>query len=408
MKQAIGPEKESCFMPCRFAREALPLETTPVDNLFILEYMPAANGPQLSVYLYGLMMCRYPAFSEQPIADALGLTEEEVLQAFAYWQREGLLRILCADPLEVEYVAPSQRAVQPMIVPGKYHQLIQAAQQLFAPRALRATELRRLYDWVEVYSFEESAVLELISHCLNRKGPRVSMTYMDAVARAWADAGVHTAEDAKAQAAAHEEMTGGAAMILKRWNKSRRPTVDELELYEKWTKGWGFTSEAILAACPAVTRAERPSFKYLDGILERLYREGTTESSAVARLLDTEDESADLARKVFSRMGMGRAARPLERAQLSGYLEAGLPMDVLLFAAEQAVGKERAFGYLKTLLKEFLEGGVNTPAAAQTHMEARQAALSGGKRAQSAMDYPQKRYSEEELKHIFVNLDEEA
>lgn len=395
-------------MPCRFAREALPLEATPVDNLFILEYMPAADGTQLSVYLYGLMMCRYPAFSELPIGNALGLSDDEVLQAFAYWQREGLLRILSSEPLEVEYVSPSQRAAQPMLVPGKYHQLIQAAQQLFAPRTLRATELRRLYDWVEVYSFEESAVLELISHCLNHKGPRVSMTYMDAVARAWADAGVHTAEDAKAQAAAHEEMTGGAAMILKRWNKSRRPTKDELDLYEKWTKGWGFSPEAIVAACPAVTGADRPSFKYLDGILERLYREGAIAADSVARLLDTEDKSADLARKVFSRMGVGRASRPLERAQLSGFLEAGLPMDVLLFAAEQSAGKERAFGYCKALLKEFLDNGVNTPAAAQAHMEARQTNLPGGKRAQSAMDYPQKRYSEEELKHIFVNLDEEA
>lgn len=395
-------------MPCRFAREALPLEATPVDNLFILEYMPAADGTQLSVYLYGLMMCRYPAFSDLPIGDALGLSDDEVLQAFAYWQREGLLRIFCADPLEVEYAAPSQRTAQQMLVPGKYHQLIQAAQQLFAPRALRVTELRRLYDWVEVYSFEESAVLELISHCLHHKGPRVSMTYMDAVARAWADSDVHTAEDAKAQAAAHEEMTGGAAMILKRWNKSRRPTKDELELYEKWTKGWGFTPEAVLAACPAVTRAERPSFKYLDGILERLYREGATAAESVTRLLDTEDESADLARKVFSRMGMGRAARPLERAQLSGFLEAGLPMDVLLFAAEQSAGKERPFGYCKTLLKEFLDNGVNTPAAAQAHIQARQKSTVGGKRPQSAMDYPQKRYSEEDLQHIFVKLDEEA
>jgi DNA replication protein DnaD len=251
-------------------------------------------------------------------------------------------------------------------------------------------------------------VLELISHCLNRKGPRVSMTYMDAVARAWADAGVRTAEDAKAQAAAHEEMTGGAATILKRWNKSRRPTKDELDLYEKWTKGWGFTPEAVLAACPAVTSADHPSFKYLDGLLERLYREGTTAADAVARLLDTEDKSADLAREVFSRMGMGRAARPLERAQLSGFLEAGLPMDVLLFAAEQSAGKERAFGYCKSLLKEFLDNGANTPAAAQAHMDARVKSTSGNKRINPALDYPQKRYTEEELKHLFINLDEEA
>ena len=395
-------------MPCRFAREALPMEATPVDNLFLLEYMPSADGTQLRVYLYGLMMCRYPAFSDVAIDEALSLSSEEVLQAFAYWQREGLVRILCAEPLEVEYVSPSQRNAQPILTPGKYHPLVQAAQQLFAPRTLRATELRLLYDWVEVYSFEESAVLELISHCLHAKGPRVSISYMDAVARAWAEAGVRTAEDAKAQAAAHQEMTSGAAMILKRWNKSRRPTRDEQELFEKWTKGWGFTLEAVLAACPTVTKAGDPSFKYLDGVLERLYREGAVSENMVSRLLHTEDESADLAREAFKRMGMGRSARPLERAQLASFVDAGLPLDVLLFAAEQSAGKERPFGYAKALLKEFSEAGVTTVAAAQTHMEARVKTPSGGKRAPAAMDYPQKRYSEDELKHIFVNLDEEA
>ncbi len=394
-------------MPCRFAKEALPLEATPVDNLFLIEYMPAADGTQLRVYLYGLMLCRYPAFAELSLGAALGLSDEEVLAAFAYWQREGLVRILSADPLEVEYAAPSQRAAEPTLVPGKYHQLVQAIQQMFAPRALRAAELRRVYDWVEVFALEETAVLELVSHCLNAKGPRVGMAYMDTVARAWADAGVHTADDAKAQAAAYDEMTGGAAAVLKRWNKSRRPTKDELELYEKWTTGWGFTQEAVLAACPAVTGAERPSFKYLDGVLERLYREGTVSAQEIAQKLDTEDESATLAREMFTRMGMGRMARPLERAQLSSFLDAGLPMDVLLFAAEQSAGKERPLGYAKTLLKEFLESGAHTLAQAQQCVDSHAERPTRGKRAQEALDYPQKRYSEEDLKHIFVNLDGE-
>ena len=371
--------------------------------------MPSADGTQLRVYLYGLMMCRYPAFGDLSIDEALSLSSEEVLQAFAYWQREGLVRILCAEPLEVEYVSPSQRNAQPILTPGKYHPLVQAAQQLFAPRTLRATELRLLYDWVEVYNFEESAVLELISHCLHAKGPRVSMSYMDAVARAWAEAGVRTAEDAKAQAAAHAELTSGAAMILKRWNKSRRPTRDEQELFEKWTKGWGFTLEAMLAACPAVTKAGDPSFKYLDGILERLYREGATSEDVVARLMHTEDESAELAREAFKTHGHGPFRPPRSNARsLQVFLDGGMPLEVLLFAAEQSAGKERPFGYAKALLKEFSDSGLTTVAAAQAHMEARAKSPSGGKRTQSAMDYPQKRYSEEELKHIFVNLDEEA
>ncbi len=395
-------------MTVRFAKEALPLEQTPVDNLFLLEYMPAADGTQLRVYLYGLMLCRYPAFSAVPMHEALGLTEQEVLDACAYWQREGLMRILSADPLEVEYTAPSERPREPILVPGKYGELVQAVQQLFAPRTLRAQELRYLYDWVEVYNLTEEAVLELLSHCLSQKGARVHVNYIDTVARAWASEGVRTLEDAKEYAAAYALKTGGAASILKRWNKSRRPTQDELELYEKWTKGWGFTQEAVLAACPAVTKAERPSFKYLDGVLERLYREGTLTADAIAVLFAAEDADSMLAREVFSAMGMGRAARPLERAQLAGYVTEGMEKDALLLAAKHAQGKERPYAYLRTLVKELLDGGAKTAEQAQTMLDAREEKPSSGKRVKDSMDYPQKKYSDEEIAHIFVNLDEEA
>lgn len=393
-------------MICRFAREALPLEATPVDNLFILEYMPAADGNQLRVYLYGLMVCRYPAFDAASIPEALGLTDAEVLDAFAYWQREGLLRILSADPLEVEYAAPSLRPSEPVLVPGKYRALVQAAQQLFAPRTLRASELRLLYDWVEVFGLEEEAVLELISHCLARKGPNVHINYMDSVARAWAGEGVKTAEDARAYAEAYEEKTSGAAMVLKRWNKSRRPTRDELELYEKWTKGWGFTPEAVLAACPEVTKAERPSFKYLDGLLERLYREGRVTAEEVTALLEAEDAGAALSREVFEKMGAGRAARPLERAQIAGFVSGGMEKAALLLAAAHAQNRERPFTHFKALVKELMENGAQTAELAARYLENR--AETPGKRAKDAADYPQKQYSGGEIAHIFVNLDEEA
>ncbi len=394
-------------MPFRFAKEALPLEQTPVDNLFLLEYMPAADGTQLRVYLYGLMLCRYPAFSAVPMHEALGLSEQEVLDACAYWQREGLMRILSADPLEVEYTAPSERPREPILVPGKYGELVQAAQQLFAPRTLRAQELRYLYDWVEVYGLTEEAVLELVSHCLSQKGARVHVNYMDTVARAWASEGVRTLEDAKEYAAAYEEKASGAAAILKRWNKSRRPTRDEQELYEKWTKGWGFSPDAVLAACPALTKAERPSFQYLNGVLERLHREGTVTAEAITALFEAEDADAVLAREVFTALGMGRAARPLERAQIATYVLEGAPKDVLLLVADRAQGKERPYAYLRTLLKELQDNGALTMEQAQAYLAARED-RPREKRKKDAMDYPQKVYSDEEIAHIFVNLDEEA
>lgn len=394
-------------MRIRFAPEALPLEVTPVENLFILEYMPGADGTQLRVYLYGLMLCRYPSFTQESICEALALSEQEVLQAYAHWQQEGLVRILCSDPLEVEYIAPSERRAGPMLLPGKYGTLIQAAQSLLAPRTLRTNELRRLYDWVDVFGLSEEAVLELISHCIARKGQRVSVNYIDSVARAWADDGIHSAAEAKARGEAYEELTGGAQAILGRWRVSRKPTQDELDLYRKWTEEWGFTREAILAACPTLTKAERPSFRYLDGALSGLRGEGAQGAEEIGRRLQDEEAAMEFARELFGCMGAGRGARPLERAQIQEFLQAGMQKEALLFAAAQAAGKERPYGYFKKLASSFAEKGALTlEEAEKAHAAAEQRGYERGKKPPKSMNYPQRDVKKEDIAHIFINLDE--
>ncbi len=395
-------------MSCRFSKEALPLEATPVENMFILEYMPGANAIQLQVYLYGLMLCRYPAFSGIPVSEALGLSEDEVKEAFVYWQREGLVRILSASPLDVEYIAPGERRAEPTLVPGKHHELIQAVQQLFAPRSLRPAELRRVYDWVDVFGMEDEAVLELISHCIKAKDGAVSMNYLDTVALAWADAGIVTKEQARARANAHEELTGGAASVLKRWNKSRRPTKDELALYEKWTVDWGFSQEAVLSACPAITRAERPSFKYLDGVLERLKSKGITDEGAILKTFEAEESSASFSRELFEAMGMSRASRPAEREQLFGYLDYGFEPASLIAAASFAASGERPLAFFKRLVSELKEQGIYSLDAVAGYLSAKDKKTARPTHKLNAADYPQKQYSQKELAHIYVNLDEEA
>jgi len=62
-------------------------DVTPVENLFISEYLPGAKGDHVKVYLYGLMQAYHPS-REMTVGDMahdLSLTEEEVMAAFRYW-----------------------------------------------------------------------------------------------------------------------------------------------------------------------------------------------------------------------------------------------------------------------------------------------------------------------------------
>ena len=80
-------------------------DITPVENIFILEYMANAPGEYIKVYLLGLTMCYHSneEYSVSKMASALSITEDEVKAAYTYWAQLGLIEILSRRPYEVRY-----------------------------------------------------------------------------------------------------------------------------------------------------------------------------------------------------------------------------------------------------------------------------------------------------------------
>ena len=81
-------------------------DITPVENLFILEYLPSAKGDYVRVYLYGLMRCYHPEqdMNLDRMSHELNMTQEEVLSAFRYWERRRLVRRISDKPPKWQYV----------------------------------------------------------------------------------------------------------------------------------------------------------------------------------------------------------------------------------------------------------------------------------------------------------------
>ena len=75
-------------------------DVTPVENIFLLEYMPYAPGDYVRVYLYGLMLCRYPdrEGTAESMGKALNMEAGQVLDALRYWEKKGLLEGVGDNP----------------------------------------------------------------------------------------------------------------------------------------------------------------------------------------------------------------------------------------------------------------------------------------------------------------------
>ena len=63
---------------CSFSEGAAMFDVTPIENMFLLEYLPTAPDGYLRVYLYARMLCLHPELGGEmaDVAKALHMEEE--------------------------------------------------------------------------------------------------------------------------------------------------------------------------------------------------------------------------------------------------------------------------------------------------------------------------------------------
>lgn len=395
-------------MICRFSSEAERRELTPVDNLFISEYLPEAEGQDVQVYLYGLMQCYYPSMRDTSIDSALSIPQSRVLRAFVYWQSKGLVRILSEEPLTVEYInATIEEAT--IADNNKYSKLVASLNALTAPKQFLLRELKYVYNFIEQYGMEEGAVLELVAYCIQLKGKRVSINYIDTVAQDWCEKGILTTERAQQYISDYLQKKHGASEVLKRWNKRRKPTQDEMDLYDKWISQWGFDEEAILAVCPQLVSVGTPTFAILNDRLNTLYLQNKTKKEKIVESEKGFSSDREFALLLFSRLGKIEPPTQTHIAQIGMFLhEKKMPEAVILLAADACTNADRPFGYLKTILKDWCEKGILTvPQAEQALVEHENKKKTSRPAKKDTFVFEQRAVNNEEVAARFVNLDED-
>lgn len=71
------------------------LFSTGIENLFINEFLPAAPGDYVKVFIFGLMCARHgQEIDTGKLALILGISEQDVEEAWIYWEAKGLVRIV--------------------------------------------------------------------------------------------------------------------------------------------------------------------------------------------------------------------------------------------------------------------------------------------------------------------------
>ena len=329
---------------------------TCVSNTFIEDFMKDANGEYVKVYLYLLRCLNNDGFdfSIEQLADCLDHTEKDVMRAFTYWEKVGLLRLEYSPDNElsgiylvdvngydkaggpvisnitshlnsVHYTAASSvatsagaPAVKPNIVNTDQDYTSDQITSFFSDsevndlkfstesylgRPLSRTEANKIYFWHTDLHMPMDLIEYLIGTCIDNG--HKSFHYMNTVAINWAEEGITCVEDA---VKASSTRNNTVYSIMRAFGISGRDLVEsELDYVEKWTKALGFDLDIICEACKrTILQTNKPSFKYADSILESWNKDNVKSLEDIAAL-DQKHTAATVA-KISSANRMRTAA----------------------------------------------------------------------------------------------------
>lgn len=343
-------------------------DVTAVDNQFILEYLPAASGDQVKVYLYGLMLCCHPQMDMdmEQLTRELGMTEDAVQAAYRYWERRGLVQRVSDHPVAYRYINVKQLMLSGAEETSNaaYEAFSEAVYGVFNnERKIHGKDIQLCYEWVEEMHLPQEVVICLLQHMKEVKGKNFSFKAAQKLAVELAEKGITTAEDAAYYLQLDKNVLQGSKDVLKRMGQYREPTFDEQNLYRIWITDWGFTPEAVMEAC-ADTTGGRPSFKYLNGILNK-YRERSAATSAT-ELRQSRDSSRDAIqslKKVLSVMNLPTLTINDVTKQMFAQMQELYADDVIILAASECAGRGLGFDDVMKTLRSWKRQGLNDRAA---------------------------------------------
>ena len=195
------------------------LGDTEVENIFLMEYMAAAEGDFVKVYLTALMYTGDENMSNRLIAKHLGMTEEDVLRAWNYWESCGVIRKRYSSPEDkfhytVEFTCLKEKLFS---VPGDSHgpaaedavpdemrvlmdddvlrDTFEEVERI-ANRMLESRESSAIVSWICEDGLEPALICFAYKYCVESRGNN-RFPYISSVIREWERENIKTQGDAE-------------------------------------------------------------------------------------------------------------------------------------------------------------------------------------------------------------------
>ena len=268
-----------------------------IPEVFITEYLAAADGNYVKIYLYCMFLCKHGGeISPLDLSKKLSLPLPVVEQGLKYWednmvltkkQKNYILNDLKQQEVGKLYTPKLTSLPEDAVKNTSKNilrtQAINAINSMFFQGVMSPTWYTDIDNLFTKYKFEEDTVIALFQYCFDRQA--LHRKYLFTVADAWAKSGIITMQDVDNYYAQFEKMNQIKKSITKKLGFTRKLSEYEEAYVDKWVMDFNYPLDIIEIALKKTTSKANPSFDYIDKILTDWHERKLTSATEINEFL---------------------------------------------------------------------------------------------------------------------------
>lgn len=298
-----------------FETTDMDLGNTPIENIFLNDYMPMANGTYVKVYLLGYKYAHDKDLkidvTNKTIANNLDIPLEDVLRAWDFWENKGIIKKTGEDLVDFKvtflnlkqlYIRNNimvskdksevKRSRPNIIVANKVKEINEMfnAVDYIMRRQTTNVEKEIIITWIEDYNMNPDVIERAFNYAVEIKGKR-SIKYVEGIIKNWYDQGLTNIEAVMETFKNTDEKYYRYQKIMKSIGLSHKGVTDgDMSLISKWFEQYGYSMELVLKACEAASNVQYPTIKYIDGVINNWYNKGVKVVDDIEKMDKIEDK----------------------------------------------------------------------------------------------------------------------
>lgn len=304
------------------------LEDTAIENIFLTEFMPSAQGTYVKVYLLAYQYAknkRTHKFTHESLAKILNMPLTDVLEAWDYWANKGIIKKVSFGPkrgdFDVDFLSLKQLFIEHLIAPPEPEPHLSQAiddetlfrqnqypevNSLFTTLSVRlrrplvTDELKLILSWLRQYSMTCAMILRAVDLAENQKG-HIRLSYVGGIIKNWYDHHITNEDALESFLSVNNAAYYHYYKIMNALGLSRNPSEAEKKKMIKWLNEWHYPLEIVLLACDENIKIDKPNIQYTDAILTDWHKNQLDTVEKVRHYLEKREQKNTPVRKKNTR-----------------------------------------------------------------------------------------------------------